>query len=113
MRIDIQASDIVLNEALIAHVEQRLLFALSRFQARVVQITVHLSAINGATGAEDKHCHLQIRLHGLPSLVTDDTETDLYVAVNRAAERAGRTLRRTLRRADGIFDNRSVWSNCL
>lgn len=109
MRIEIQTSDIMLNEALITHVEQRLLFALGRFQARVVKIAVHLSAINCPAGAEDKHCHLEVRLHGLPNLVVADTETDLYVAVDRAAERAGRTLGRQLRQAGDVFDNRSAW----
>ncbi len=37
------------------------------------------------------------------------TETDLYVAVNCAAERAGRTLGRQLRQAGDVFDNRSAW----
>ncbi len=111
MHIDIQTSDIVLNEGLAAHVEQRLLFALGRFQAHVARVTVHLSHINSPAGTEDGHCQLQIRLHGLPDIVAEDTETDLYLAVDRAAERAGRTLGRQLQRAGDVFDNRSAWGS--
>lgn len=111
MHIDIQTSDMVLTEGLAAHVEQRLLFALGRFQAHVARVAVHLSHVNGPAGVDDGHCHLQVRLHGLPDIVAEDTETDLYVAVDRAAERAGRTLGRQLRRAGGIFDDRSAWGN--
>lgn len=110
MQIDIQARGFTLTEGLRAHVERRLRFALTRFQDRVVRVAVRLSDVNGPRGGVNKHCHLQARLRGLPDIVVKDTEADLYVAVDRAAERAGRTLGRYLRRARGVFDNRSAWS---
>lgn len=104
MQVEIHARGFVLTEDLRAHVEQRLQFALNRFQDRVVRVTVHLSNINGPGGGVDRHCHLQLRLHGLPDIVVRDTEADIHVAVDRAAQRAGRTLGRHLRRARGSFD---------
>mgnify|MGYP001051275097 CR=1 FL=1 len=47
---------------------------------------------------KDKRCHLEVRLKGLPEVVIEDTQADLYVAIDRAAERAGRTLARRLAR---------------
>lgn len=111
MRIAIQARGFALTQDLRTHVEQRLKFALSRFQDHLTGVTVHLADINGPRGGVDKLCQLQVCVHGLPDIVVKDTEADLYVAVNRAAGRAGRMLRRHLRRAQGNLDNRPVWSD--
>jgi ribosome-associated translation inhibitor RaiA len=48
--------------------------------------------------AADKRCHLQVVLAGLPDVVVEDTEADLYVAIDRATDRAGRTLVRKIDR---------------
>ena len=37
-------------------------------------VAVRLSDINGPKGGLDKHCHLQLRLRGLPDIVVKDTE---------------------------------------
>lgn len=111
MRVQMQARGFALTQGLRAHVEQRLQFALSRFQDRLTWVTVRLSDINGPRGGVDKLCQLQLCVHGLPDIVVKDTEADLYVAVDRAAERAGRMLRRHLRRAHANFDNRAAWSD--
>lgn len=104
MQVEIHAHGFVLTKDLRAHVEQRLQFALNRFQDRVERVAVHLSDINGPRDGVDQHCHLQLRLHGLPDIVVKDTEADIHVAVDRAAQRCGRTLGRYLRRTRGSFD---------
>ena len=111
MQVEIHTHGFELTAGLRVHVEQRLQYTLSRFQERVARVAVRLSDINGPRGGVDKHCHLQLRLRGLPDIVIKDTEADLYVAVDRAAQRAGRTLERHLRRARGSFDNRFTWSD--
>lgn len=111
MRIEMKARGFTLTQGLRAHVEQRLQFALSRFQDRLRWVTVRLSDINGPKGGVDKLCQLQLCVQGLPDIVIKDTEADLYVAVDRAAERAGRMLRRHLQWAHGNFAHRSAWSD--
>lgn len=106
MHIHIQTRGFTLTEGLRAHVERRLQFAMSRFQSRGLRVKVRLSDVNGPRGGLDKLCHLQIRVGGLPDMVIEDTDVDLYAAINRAAERAGRTLQRHLRWARGAFDGR-------
>lgn len=111
MRIEIQARGFALTQGLRAHVDRRLQFALSRFQDRLGRITVHLSDVNGPRGGVDKLCQLRLCVQGLPQIVVKDTEADLYIAVDRAAERAGRLLRCQLRRARGDFDTRLAWGD--
>lgn len=99
MQIEIQAVEYTLTEGLRGHILRRLQFALGRFRDRVARISVRLSDLNGPRGGVDKVCRLQIRLHGMPDILIEDSEADQYMAISRAADRAGRTLGRRLRRA--------------
>jgi len=97
MEIEIQARNFSLTRAMRAHIERRLGFALSTCYRHVRRILVRLSDINGPRGGSDKRCQLEVMLPG-QAVVVEDTEADLYVAINRAASRAGRTVMRQLRR---------------
>ena len=98
MQIDIQAHNFPLTDALHSHIKRRLYFALSAKDDHIQRVLVRLSDINGPRGGADKCCHIQVMLPLLPDVVVEDTETDLYVAIDRAADRAGRTVRRRLAR---------------
>jgi putative sigma-54 modulation protein len=101
MNIQIHAQDFTLTEGLREHVARRLAYALNHGQDIVSRIVVRLSDINGPRGGLDKRCGIEIRLKGASAVAIEDTEADLYVAIDRAAERAGRTLdRRLARRRD-------------
>ncbi|MBF0470375.1 MAG: HPF/RaiA family ribosome-associated protein [Gammaproteobacteria bacterium] len=98
MQIDIQARNFPLTSVLRGHVKRRLGFALSARDENIMRIKVRLSDINGPRGGADKCCHIQVVLPHLPDVVIEDTEVDLYAAIDRAADRAGRTVGRRLAR---------------
>lgn len=98
MHIEIQARDFQLTEALRDYVERRLRFALSARDDAIMRVQVRLSDVNGPRGGKDKCCHVQVLLPGLGSVVIEDTESDLYVAIDRAADRSSRTVARKLGR---------------
>ena len=98
MQIDIQARNFLLTKALRGHVERRLNFALNTREDHIQRINVRLSDVNGPRGGEDKLCHIQVVLPHLADVVIEDTEEDLYAAIDRAANRAGRTVGRRLTR---------------
>jgi putative sigma-54 modulation protein len=97
MKIEIQARNFSLTRAMRVYIERRLGFALSTGYRHVKRIMVRLSDINGPRGGNDKRCHLEVILPN-QEIVVENTEADLYVAINRAAARAGRTVMRQLRR---------------
>ena len=103
MQIDIKAHDFPLTDALRSHAERRLRSALTCCGEHIRRVAMRLSDINGPRGGSDKRCHLQVVLTGLPDLVVEDTEADLYVAINRAADRAGRTLVRRIERRQTLL----------
>ena len=101
MQIEIQARNFTLTNALRGYVKRRLVFALSTRDDHIQRVKVRLSDINGPRGGEDKRCHIQVVLPHLPDVVIEDTEEDLYAAIDRAVDRAGRTVgRRVTRQRD-------------
>jgi ribosome-associated translation inhibitor RaiA len=98
MQMDIQSQGFVLTDGINDYVTKRLAFGLSHGNEAISRVNVRLSDINGPRGGTDKRCLIEVRLKGAPTLVIEDVEADLYVAIDRAAGRAGRTLARRLSR---------------
>lgn len=98
MRINIQARGFELTEGLRQHTERRLQFAIDWAGDDVKTVKVRFSEINGPRGGNDKRCTIQIPIAGQNDVMIEDTEADLYVAIDRAAERAEQTLARKLER---------------
>ena len=98
MQIDIRARKMEVGEALRAHVERRLRFALSRFGERVAKVIVCLGDANGARGGMDKHCHIDVALRPSGNVLVEDIDADFPAVVDRAAGRVGRAVGRDLQR---------------
>ena len=102
MQITIQCHGFILTEALRSYVEQRLRIALGWTGGRLRKLVVSLSDINGPRGGIDKRCKIQVQLSGAKGVVIEDTEADMYVAIDRAAERADRAVVRRVERLRGF-----------
>jgi len=96
MQIEIQARNFFLTQAIQNHVERRLDFALSTRHEHIQRILVRLSDINGPRGGVDKRCLIEVRIDGLSSIVIQDVQNDLYIAIDRVAGRAARSVLRRL-----------------
>jgi ribosomal subunit interface protein len=98
MQINIYAHGFTTTEALREHVTRRLHRALGGCADHISKARVRLSDVNGPRGGADKCCQIQVRLATLADVVIENTEPDLYVAIDRAAERVGRTAARHVAR---------------
>jgi len=98
MRIDVRGHEIAVTREIRNHVERRLQFALGRFGRHVRRVTVRLSDVNGPRGGADKTCRIAVAMPRHQGMVVEDADASLYVAVDRAAERAGRMVTRYLTR---------------
>jgi len=98
MQIDIQSQGFTLTDGLRDYVMKRLAYGLNHGDQSITRVVVRLSDINGPRGGADQRCFIEVRLKGAPTVVIEDLEADLYLAIDRAAERAGRTLARRLAR---------------
>lgn len=98
MHMHIQTDGFEMTGALQAYAKGRFTFALDRARHVVRQVSIRLSDINGPRGGKDKRCKVQISLPHGRDVVIDDLDSDLYVAIDKAADRAGRTLSRRMER---------------
>jgi ribosomal subunit interface protein len=98
MNIQIRGIGIQGTEAIAAHVERRLAFALSRFSAHLDRIQVRFSDLNGPKGGPDKVCQLDFQVRGAGTATVEARDADLYAAVDLAAAKAGRRVARLLDR---------------
>ena len=98
MRISIQARQFSLTRALRRHTEQRVRNGLARFDERIMKVSLWLSDVNGRKGGSDKNCQVQIVIPGAADVVVEETQANLYAAINRAIERAGLAVVRKLDR---------------
>jgi ribosome-associated translation inhibitor RaiA len=98
MQMDIQSSGFTLTGGMRDYLMKRLAYSLNHGTESITRLIVRLSDINGPRGGADKRCVIEMRLKASPAVVIEDTEADLYVAIDRATERAGHTLTRRLAR---------------
>ncbi len=98
MQIFIQARGFDLSAGLREHVERRIHFALDWAHQHVHKVSIRLSDLNGPRGGKDKCCSIQVGVLGTADVLIEDIEPDLYIAIDRATDRAGRTLARQVAR---------------
>ena len=98
MQLDIQTRGFSLTESLRDYTEKRMKFALHRNDQHILRTCVWLADINGPRGGVDKRCQVELTMAGHSNIVIEDTQADLYFAIDRACERAMRTLNRRLER---------------
>jgi ribosomal subunit interface protein len=98
MKLDIRGHHLKVTDALHIHIKRRLQFALSRFESRVLQVTVRLADLNGPRGGVDKQCRMAVAIPSSGHIRAEVTDADLYTAIDRAADRIGHAVARELHR---------------
>jgi len=101
MKIQIQSTAFPLTAAILDHTERRLRFALTPRRDRIRRVDVRLGDSSGPRGGEDKFCRIRVFLEDAPPVLIEDRGGNLYAAIGRAAERAGRDVVKVLGRPHG------------
>jgi putative sigma-54 modulation protein len=98
MQIEIQGKDIPITDQLRGHIQRRLSFALERFATQIIKVRVSVGDLNGPRGGVDKRCRVAIALILSKTIVIEERDSSLYVAVDRVGDRAGTCIGRRLER---------------
>jgi len=90
------------GEELTREVEAVVEGALGRFGDRITRVEVHLTDENSSSksGDNDKRCVMEARLAGLQPITVSHDGSSLDQALNGAADKLEKTLKRTLGRLD-------------
>ena len=106
MRVAIHSNGFIMTLALRRYTEQRLAVALGWARHHMRKLAVSLSDINGPRGGVDKRCKIQVQLDGGRDIIIEDTEADLYAAIDRAAGRADRAVVKRVERTRHVDHTR-------
>ena len=98
MELEVRGRHMQVSDALRAHLARRLGFALGRVSDRIGKIQVRLEDINGPKGGIDKRCRIHVAGDRGWLVVVEKYDSDAYAAVDGAADRAGRAVKRALGR---------------
>ncbi len=79
--------------------ERRLLFALARFDPKIVRVTCTMEEFDGTREEVGIACRIAVLLRGTNDVVIHEQAANLEGCVSRAAERAGRAVARSIDRA--------------
>jgi hypothetical protein len=85
--------------ALADHARRRLLYVLRSRQHQVGQVEVRLGDTGSRRGLQEGYCKIQLRLVHAGVATVVDVGKDLYDAIDRAVDRAGRLAAERLRGA--------------
>jgi ribosome-associated translation inhibitor RaiA len=96
--VDIHGQGFTVTAALSEYVRRRLVFVLNRRNERIQRVTVRLRDANGPRGGIDKYCRIRVHLIAAPAAMVEEVGGDLYAAIDRAAERVGRSVSKHLDR---------------
>lgn len=101
MNVMVRGLNVAVSDSVGSHIERRLQFALERFWDRIADVQVRLSNMHGKRSGIAKRCQVTVRMRRLPPIRIEETDDDMYVAVDRAADRIGQLVSREVDRARG------------
>ena len=98
MRIQVFDLNVPTSAALHSYAQRRFHSALARIRQRIGLVVVRIADINGPRGGPDKRCTVQVQVVRGNAVTIRETDQCLYRAIDRAAGRAKRIAKETLRR---------------
>ena len=98
MNLHIQSKTFSLTGALKQYVKRKVDSVIQQRADHIQRINVNLSDINGPHGGIDKRCQVHLVIPRMPDIVIQDTQANLYNAIDSAISRAKVALSRKLAR---------------
>ena len=108
MRFDVRCLHLDNSEHVDQHARERLAASLNNFQSRVERVDVLLEDLHGMKHGVERCCTVRITLTGASDVLVQHVDPDIYHAIDEAAKRVKRTVRRRINRRRDIAHHRSV-----
>lgn len=96
MIVNIQSRHFSLTPPLSDYIQSKIRLIMGRFEHKIMRIEVCLSDVNGPKGGEDKHCKIIVKPTNSPTIVVQETASDMYDAISACSKRVKRTVKRNL-----------------
>ena len=109
MNVNIQAPSFTVTPGIEQRIRARFGTTLQRHGDALIGTDIYLRDINGPKGGDDKLVTVRVRLRNQPDITIENTDEDLYRAIDRAAKRANRAVRRSIRKQSRLARNELRW----
>jgi len=96
MKLDIRCIHLTMDNIDLNHIREHFERSLDHFDRHILGGHIVLSDVNGPKGGIDKHCLVQLRLHGVPEIVVEEDGVDLASVTARAADRLATAVDRAI-----------------
>ena len=110
MRFDVRCVHLDNSEHVDRHARERFTAALENFSHRIESVDVLLEDIHGTKHGVERRCVVRVVIAGVGEAQVQHIDPDIYHAVEEAARRVKRTVRRRINRRRDIAHHRSAWS---
>ncbi|PKI14867.1 hypothetical protein [Colwellia sp. 12G3] len=94
MKIDIQNTLVDYDPTLEADIQRRLMLAFSNVKSHISSVTIILTNVLSRTAQHTKHCSLIITLKQFSEILIEDSQVDIYSAIDRTIQKATRLIYR-------------------
>lgn len=98
MELELRVRGTYFLEALRNYTEHRLRFSVRRLGHSIKRLRVSVEDLNGPRGGVDKRCRIIAEISPSGKLIIEETDPRIHEAVDRAADRLRRSVRRELKR---------------
>lgn len=98
MRVEIRSRAVALEAEMKESIRRRIGFVLGRYADRIRTVHVRIEDENGPKGGVDILCRVTVRGDGIGELHVEDRDRDPRVLIDRAIQRAGRSVARVVDR---------------
>jgi ribosome-associated translation inhibitor RaiA len=94
MKIDIKNALVDYAPSLEADIQRRLMLAFSNVKSHISSISFILTNVLSQTAQRTKHCSLTITLKQFSEISIEDSQVDIYSAIDRTIQKAARLIYR-------------------
>lgn len=108
MRFDVRCLHLDNSEHVDQHAREKLITALQKFSHRIERVDVRLEDLHGTKHGVERRCVVRVFIAGASEALVQHIDPDIYHAIDEAARRIKRTVRRRINRRRAIAHHRSV-----
>ncbi|HCM48102.1 MAG TPA: hypothetical protein DIS98_11565 [Colwellia sp.] len=96
MKIEIQNALVDYEPTLEADIQRRLMLAFSNVKSHISSVTFILTNVLNRTAYYTKHCSLTITLKQFSEILIEDSQVNIYSAIDRTIQKATRLIDRKI-----------------
>ncbi len=98
MDVEVRATNFGLEAGVKDYIQRRMQMSLDRFEGRLGRVEVTLTNLHGRNHMKELQCRVLAWISRAQNVIIAQTDEDMITAVDLAAERTKRTVRRQINR---------------